>query len=111
MRSGRVLGVIPARLASERLPRKALHQLAGRPLIEWVWRRVQSLQLFDSLVVATDSEDIAAVVAGFGGSAALTSQHHTSGTERIDELIARPEYRDFDCIINVQGDEPFLRAE
>lgn len=111
MRSGRVLGVIPARLASERLPRKPLHPLAGRPLIEWVWRRVQSLQLFDQLVIATDSNEIADVVRAFGATAELTAAHHASGTERIAELADHARYSDYDCIVNVQGDEPFIETE
>src|SRR5688500_13482117 len=104
MRRGRVLGVIPARIASERLPQKPLHQLAGRPLIEWVWRRVESLRFFDQLVIATDSAEIEARVRAFGGTAELTSIEHKSGTERIAELVERDAYAGFDCIVNVQGD-------
>jgi 3-deoxy-manno-octulosonate cytidylyltransferase (CMP-KDO synthetase) len=111
MRAGRVLGVIPARLGSERLPRKPLHRLADRPLIEWVWRRVSSLQVFDHLVVATDSNEIADAVRAFGGAVELTAAAHASGSERVAELAARPEYAGFDVIVNVQGDEPFLEEE
>lgn len=111
MRTGRVLGVIPARLGSERLPRKPLHRLADRPLIEWVWRRISSLHLFDHLIIATDSNEIADAVRSFGGAVELTSATHTSGTERVAELVARAEYAGFDVVVNVQGDEPFLEAE
>src|SRR5687767_3119468 len=111
MRRGRVLGVIPARIASERLPQKPLHQLAGKPLIEWVWRRVESLRFFDHLVIATDSDEIADAVRGFGGAVELTSPTHNSGTERIAELDSRDAYAGFDCIVNVQGDEPFLQRD
>lgn len=111
MRSGRVLGVIPARLASERLHRKPLHRLADRPLIEWVWRRVESLQLFDQLIVATDSEEIVRVVEAFGGTAELTAAHHQSGTERIAELMAQPRFSEIACVVNIQGDEPFITRE
>jgi 3-deoxy-manno-octulosonate cytidylyltransferase (CMP-KDO synthetase) len=111
MRTGRVLGVIPARLGSERLPRKPLYRLAGRPLIEWVWRRVHSLQFFDRLVIATDSDEVATVARAFGADVELTSPDHSSGTSRIAELVARPEYREYDCIVNAQGDEPFLQRE
>ena len=58
-RNGSVLGVIPARLGSERLPRKPLHVLAGRPLLEWVWRRVSGFSVLDRVVVATDAAEIA----------------------------------------------------
>ncbi len=111
MRSGRVLGVIPARLGSERLPRKPLHPLAGRPLIEWVWRRVRSFNLFDPLIVATDSEEIAAAVRACGGRAELTAVTHVSGTDRVAEIAARAEFRDCAVIASVQGDEPFLERE
>jgi 3-deoxy-manno-octulosonate cytidylyltransferase (CMP-KDO synthetase) len=111
MRTGRVLGVIPARLGSERLPRKPLHPLAGKPLIEWVWRRVRSFNLFDVLIVATDSEEVAAVVRAFGGRPELTAAAHVSGTDRVAEIAARPEFADCAVISNVQGDEPFLERE
>jgi 3-deoxy-manno-octulosonate cytidylyltransferase (CMP-KDO synthetase) len=111
MRTGRVLGVIPARLGSERLPRKPLHPLAGRPLIEWVWRRVESFQLFDALIIATDSEEIAAAARAFGARAELTAAGHASGTERVAEIAARTEFEDYTVITNVQGDEPFLERE
>jgi 3-deoxy-manno-octulosonate cytidylyltransferase (CMP-KDO synthetase) len=111
MRTGRVLGVIPARLGSERLPRKPLYRLAGRPLIEWVWRRVHSLQFFDRLVIATDSDEVASVARAFGADVELTRADHRSGTSRIAELLERPEYRAYDCIVNAQGDEPFLQRE
>jgi 3-deoxy-manno-octulosonate cytidylyltransferase (CMP-KDO synthetase) len=111
MRNARVLGVIPARLGSERLPRKPLHRLAGRPLIEWVWRRVSSLQVFDHLVIATDSVEIVEAANSIGAAVELTAVTHASGTERVAELAGRAEYADFGVIVNVQGDEPFLEEE
>ncbi|CAN5739039.1 3-deoxy-manno-octulosonate cytidylyltransferase [soil metagenome] len=108
MRIERTLGVIPARLGSERLPRKPLHPLAGRTLLEWVWLRVSSFQILDMVVVATDAAEIAAVCAGFGARVELTSAEHDSGTARLAELVARPEYSDYDVVVNVQGDEPFV---
>lgn len=106
-----VLGVIPARLASERLPRKPLHVLAGRPLIEWVWLRARGLPVLDRVVVATESEEVAAVVRGFGGEVELTSAKHGSGTERVAEVAARSSFGGFDVVVNVQGDEPFVASE
>jgi 3-deoxy-manno-octulosonate cytidylyltransferase (CMP-KDO synthetase) len=108
VRSERILGVIPARLGSERLPRKPLHAIAGRPLLEWVWRRVASMPLFDEIVVATDADEIAAECAKWGAPAVLTDVAHDSGTARVAEVIGRPEYARFDIIVNVQGDEPFI---
>ena len=104
----RVLGIIPARLGSERLPRKPLHPLAGRPLIEWVWRRVRGFPVLDRVVVATDSEEVVSTCRAMGAEAALTSPDHTSGTERAAELVSRPEFGGFDIVVNVQGDEPFI---
>ncbi len=104
----RVLGVIPARIASERLPRKPLHLLAGRPLIEWVWRRVHEFPILDAVVIATESEEVAAVCRGFGAVVELTSAAHASGTDRVAEVAALPAYREYDVVVNIQGDEPFM---
>jgi 3-deoxy-manno-octulosonate cytidylyltransferase (CMP-KDO synthetase) len=103
--------VIPARLGSERLPRKPLHILAGRPLIEWVWRRVSAFTVLDRVVVATDSDEVAATCAGFGAETALTADRHESGTERVAEVAARPAFRAFHIVVNIQGDEPFVTEE
>lgn len=103
------IAVIPARWGSSRLPRKPLYPLAGRPLVEWVWRRVISSAVFQSVVIATDSEEIAGVARRFGAQVELTDPEHPSGTDRVAEVIQRPEYRDYPVIVNVQGDEPFVR--
>ena len=110
MRDASILGVIPARLESQRLPRKPLHRLAGRTLIEWVWRRVVALDVLDACVVATDSPEIAAECARFGAAVELTSPGHPSGTDRIAEVTARPPYDEYDVVVNIQGDEPFVTA-
>ena len=104
-----MLGIIPARLGSERLPRKPLQLLAGRPLIEWVWKRVVQFSVLDHVAVATDSEEVAGVCYGFGADVEMTSEKHSSGTERVAEVATRAVYSDFDVIVNVQGDEPFIR--
>jgi 3-deoxy-manno-octulosonate cytidylyltransferase (CMP-KDO synthetase) len=111
VRQQRILGVIPARLASERLPRKPLHLLAGRPLVEWVWRRVSSFQLLDRVVVATDAREIMDLCASAGAEAVLTDAAHGSGTERIAEVVAMQEYGGYDIVVNVQGDEPLVSEE
>jgi 3-deoxy-manno-octulosonate cytidylyltransferase (CMP-KDO synthetase) len=111
VRYARILGVIPARLGSERLPRKPLYPVAGKPLIEWVWRRVSSFSVLQRVVVATDADEIRATCAAFGAETVLTSPAHGSGTERIAEVIGRSEYEDFDIVVNVQGDEPFVAEE
>ncbi len=105
-----MLGVIPARLASSRLPRKPLIPIAGRPLIEWVWRRMATIDLVDGLIVAADDPEIVSAVEEFGGRAVLTRVDHASGTDRVAEVAELAEFRDFGWIVNLQGDEPFLPA-
>jgi 3-deoxy-manno-octulosonate cytidylyltransferase (CMP-KDO synthetase) len=107
----RVLGVIPARLGSTRLPHKPLQLLAGAPLVTRVFARVRQHGLVDTLVVATDSERVAEVVRATGGRAVLTDPAHPSGTDRVAEVAAAPEFRGHDVVVNIQGDEPFLARE
>lgn len=105
-----VLGVIPARLGSSRLPRKPLLPLVGEPLIVWVARRVAEARVCDSFVIATDAREIAAVVERAGFEAVLTSQAPRTGTERVAEVAAKHAFDGFDVILNVQGDEPLVPA-
>jgi 3-deoxy-manno-octulosonate cytidylyltransferase (CMP-KDO synthetase) len=105
-----VLGVIPARLGSSRLPRKPLLPLAGEPLVTVVTRRIADLGVCDRLVVATDAQEIANVVTDAGFEAVMTSPDHASGTERVAEVVANQSFSAFDFILNVQGDEPFVAA-
>ena len=103
-----VLAVIPARLASTRLSRKPLRLLGGAPLVVRVLERVRALALADAVVVATDDPAVADVVERAGGTAALTSPDHPSGTDRIAEAVAAPSLAGYDIVLNVQGDEPFV---
>lgn len=107
--SGQVLGIVPARLASTRLPNKPLYPLLGKPLIEWVWRRVESMSVLDHAVVATDSDEVAEICRALGAPVEMTSTDHPSGTDRVAEVANRPDYADYDFIANVQGDEPLLK--
>ena len=107
----RVLGVIPARLGSTRLPNKPLQLLAGEPLITRVIERVQDLGVLDELVVATDSSQVADAVRRVRGRAVLTRDSHQTGTDRVAEVAANPEFAGFDVVANIQGDEPFLPRE
>lgn len=104
----RTLAVIPARLGATRLPRKPLRLLAGLPLVVRVWERVRDTELAERCVVATDSDEVAQVVRDHGGEVVMTSPDHPSGTDRVAEVAARPEFAGFDAILNVQGDEPFI---
>jgi len=103
-----VLGVIPARLGSTRLPRKPLQLLGGVPLVIRVAERVRGLGCLDALVVATDAPDIVRVAEAAGFHTVLTAATHQTGTERVAEVAARAEFTEFDLIVNVQGDEPFV---
>ncbi len=107
----RVLGVIPARLGSTRLPNKPLQLLAGEPLITRVIQRVMEHEVVQELVVATDSDMVAQVVERAGVRAVLTHDRHLTGTDRVAEAAARPEFASFDVVANVQGDEPFIPRE
>lgn len=106
-----ILGVVPARLESSRLPRKPLHPILGRPLLEWVWRRVAPMALFDRVVVATDSPEIARLCESIGAPFVLTSAAHPSGTDRVAEVARLPEFQDYPIVVNVQGDEPLVKEE
>jgi 3-deoxy-manno-octulosonate cytidylyltransferase (CMP-KDO synthetase) len=106
----RVLGVIPARLGSTRLPNKPLQLLAGEPLITRVAERALEHGVLDQLVVATDSAAVGKVLERLGIRVVLTGDHK-SGTDRVAEVARRAEFRGFDAVVNIQGDEPFLPRE
>lgn len=101
------LGVIPARYGSTRFEGKPLEIIHGKTMIEWVYKRSLSSKL-DKVVVATDDDRIVEVVKSFGGEVILTSRDHETGTDRIAEVAQN--YRDFNVIINVQGDEPLIES-
>jgi 3-deoxy-manno-octulosonate cytidylyltransferase (CMP-KDO synthetase) len=100
-----VLAVIPARFHSTRLPGKILADIAGRPMIEHVYRRASAASTVHAVIVATDDERIADVVRAFGGAAMMTRADHVSGTDRIAEVVSQLPCR---AIVNVQGDEPLI---
>lgn len=100
--------VIPARLAAVRLPRKPLRLLAGVPLIVRVWQRVSAMNVGDACVVATDDHSVAKAATDAGADCVMTSDAHTSGTERVAEVARQPRFADYSTIVNVQGDEPFI---
>jgi 3-deoxy-manno-octulosonate cytidylyltransferase (CMP-KDO synthetase) len=104
----RTLVVIPARLGATRLPQKPLRLLGGLPLIVRVWQRISEMKLGDRCVVATDDAKVASIVRDAGGDCVMTSSSHSTGTERVAEVASSPDFREFDAIVNVQGDEPFI---
>lgn len=100
--------MIPARLASTRLPRKMLREIAGEPLIVWVYRAVERCKMLDEIVVATDSDEILRCCEGRGIPVRMTSSAHRSGTERAQEISTALKA---DVYLNIQGDEPLTRRE
>ena len=108
MNTLRIAGVIPARLSSTRLSRKVLRVIAGRPMVEWVWRAAAGSGLMDPVVVATDSEEVAEICKERGIPVAMTSKECPSGSDRVRE-VAREI--DADIYVNIQGDEPTLTPD
>jgi 3-deoxy-manno-octulosonate cytidylyltransferase (CMP-KDO synthetase) len=103
-----ILGVIPARLGSTRLPRKVLREIAGKPMVEWVWRAAVASKHMDEVVVATDSAEVEEACRQRGIPVAMTSPECASGSDRVYEVsrqIAAEIY------VNIQGDEPLLTPE
>lgn len=101
----RIAALIPARYASTRLDGKVLASIAGQPMIRHVYERATQTGCFDEVLVATDDPRVAQAVDDFGGVAQMTATHHQSGTDRIAEVAAT---RDYDLIVNIQGDEPMI---
>jgi len=111
-----VIGVIPARLASTRLPGKVLRQVGGQPLLAWVYQAAAGSEVFDRLIVATDSEEVAALCQGRQWEFRMTSSCLASGTDRVHAVAEQLAEEDGPAnaqtiFVNVQGDEPLLRRE
>jgi len=104
----RAIAVIPARLASTRLRRKMLREIAGKPLVGLVYEAVRSSPFLSDVIVATDSDEILSACRAHGWKAQMTSPVHRSGTERVHEVSERDAA---DVYVNVQGDEPMIRPE
>ena len=103
-----VVGIIPARYGSTRLPGKALKNILGKPMIQRVYERALLAKGIHSVCVATDDERIARVVESFGGRAVMTSPDHPSGTDRLAEATRTLEA---DIVVNIQGDQPFFDSQ
>ncbi len=102
--------VIPARFQSSRLPGKVLADIHGKPMIQWVVEKA-TLSGASQVIVATDNDEVAAVVSDFGGEVCKTRADHQSGTERLAEVMLQYQFSDDEIIVNVQGDEPFIPPE
>ncbi len=104
----RIIAVIPARLASSRLPRKVLRPLAGMPMLGWVYRAALACPQFDQVLIAADSSDVAEYAASQGWQCVMTATTLASGTDRVHAVAGMV---DADIYVNLQGDEPLLRPE
>ena len=102
--------VIPARYQSSRLPGKVLADINGKPMIQWVVEKAK-LSGARQVIVATDNDEVAAVVSSFGAEVCKTRADHQSGTERLAEVMEKYQFSDDEIIVNVQGDEPFIPPE
>lgn len=106
----KILGVIPARYASTRFPAKALADIGGKPMVQRVYERALQSKSLAKVIVATDHEKIYDAVREFGGNVLMTREDHASGTDRCHEAFLKSG-GDYDYIINIQGDEPFIQPK
>jgi 3-deoxy-manno-octulosonate cytidylyltransferase (CMP-KDO synthetase) len=106
----KILGVIPSRYGSTRFPGKPLVDIGGKPMIQRVYEQCKKAKFLSKVVVATDDDRIFEVVSSFGGEVIMTSSSHQSGTDRCNEVVNKIG-ADFDVVINIQGDEPFINPE
>jgi 3-deoxy-manno-octulosonate cytidylyltransferase (CMP-KDO synthetase) len=104
----KVIGVIPARLESKRLPRKLLANVCGKPLLQWTWEQAIKASSCQEIIIACDSQEIYDLARSFGARAIMTSPEHNSGTERISEVAKSVSS---DIIVNIQADEPLMPPE
>lgn len=111
MKKQRITGIIPARYASTRFPGKPLAMLGDKPMVQWVYEG--SRDIFDHIAIATDDRRIADAVERFGGHCIMTSPDHGTGTERCLEAVQGLARQGIvsDIVVNIQGDEPFIRQE
>ena len=104
----KIIGIIPARYSSKRLPGKPLIQIEGKPLVQMVYEGAKKSKFLDRVIVATDSARISDVVYGFGGEAYLSLRRHPTGTDRVAEVVRNLNY---DLVLNIQCDQPFLNPK
>jgi 3-deoxy-manno-octulosonate cytidylyltransferase (CMP-KDO synthetase) len=109
----KILGVIPARYASSRFPGKPLVVIDGKTMIRRVYEQAVKCNKLDKVIVATDNKAIYKHILSFHGNVMMTGEHHASGTERCSEVAGnlRLAGEDYDCVINIQGDEPYIEPE
>lgn len=104
----KILGVIPSRLGSTRLPRKVLKEIAGEPMVAWVYKAAKACPQLERVVIATDAEEIMDYARAHGMEAVMTSPDCASGTDRVHAVSREIEA---EIYVNIQGDEPLLTGE
>ena len=102
-----ILCIIPSRIGSTRLPRKPLLPIQGKPMIQWTYENALRCKVLTDVIVATDSSDIADAITQIGGKVAMTHPDLPTGSERVAAVAEH--YPNMDIIINLQGDEPFIK--
>ncbi len=107
----KIVAIIPARLESKRLPRKVLLDIAGKPMIQWVYEAAVNSKLIDEVHVATDSKEVMDAVDGFCGNWIDTFPGHMNGSERVVESARLLNLDMKDWVLNIQADEPLLKPE
>lgn len=105
----KILCVIPSRIGSTRLPRKPLLEIQAKPMIQWVYENASRCSILDKVVVATDSSEIASVIKNINGNVVMTEQNLKTGSDRVAHVAE--QYPDTDIVINLQGDEPFIKPQ
>lgn len=103
----KILCVIPSRIGSTRLPRKPLLEIQGKPMIQWVYENASRCKALTKVIVATDSDEIANIIKKFGGNVEMTDPTLETGSDRVATVAEK--YPDMDVVINLQGDEPFIK--
>ena len=107
----KIIGIIPARYASTRFPGKPLVDIQGKSMIQRVYEQCGKAAKLSSILIATDDQRIFDHVQSFGGKAWMTSPEHQSGTDRCAEIIQAGKAGEWDAVINIQGDEPYIHPE
>ncbi len=105
-----IIGIIPSRYNSTRFPGKPLVDIAGKSMIQRVYEQTQKVRSFSKIIVATDDVRIEEHVKSFGGDVMMTSAEHQSGTDRCGEVVRKLK-ENYDVVVNIQGDEPFIQPE
>lgn len=106
----KIIAIIPSRYGSSRFPGKPLAKILDKPMVQWVYERVTKINEIEKAYVATDDQRIYDAVLDFGGNAIMTSDKHESGSDRVNEAIASLDDIP-DIVLNIQGDEPMIRAD